>query len=113
MGARRRPGETLVTLEQLKAHLDDRLDAQDDEIRSLRGDVGKLNVGVGKLETALEEKVKAADAKHVSMEKECGGRHGSTAKRVGRLEGLVGLGALAALGAFCKVVWDSVTGKGS
>src|SRR5688572_13100595 len=106
MAARGRKDDQ-VTLDELKAHLDGRLDAQDKRL-------GAIEVSVGKLEATLEEKVKSADKEHGSMKEACGARHGSTSKRVGRLEALVGVGALAAVGAFCKVVWDAATGsKGS
>lgn len=92
-----------MTVDELRVHLDGRLDAQDNRLRAIEVDTGVLK-------NSLDEKAKAADKEHVAMKEACGARHGSTSKRVGKLEALVGIGALAAVGGFCKIVWDAATG---
>lgn len=90
-----------MTLDDLKDHLDRRLDQQDRERKALAGQVGNLRVDVA----LIKKDVGAQGAA-------CEARHGSNRKRINRIEGgFIALGA-AAVFACWEFAKRKVTGSG-
>lgn len=98
----------MTEIEALRRHLDDRLDKQDEERKAQGREIGKVQVAVGKLETALEEKVKSADKEHEAMRVACSAKHESVSKKIAVRDKYLGVGIVAVVGAAFKLVWDGV-----
>ena len=97
-----------ISKEWLAGQLEDikrRLEHLEEKGDATAEGVARLEVQAASVNATTAEKAKAG-------EEACAARHGSAAKRLGRLEGLVGIGAMAAIGACVKLVWDAVTGSG-
>lgn len=99
----------MITIDDLKKHLDDRLDNADTERRAQAEKIGDLQRTLAGMQATIVEQAKSADKEHENIKDTCKARHESTSKKIAVRDKYLGLGIVGVVGAAAKLVWDAVT----